>query len=458
MTGRRRSVLLGAVLALCGAGVGVCADADAGFQAALAQAYLYNPQLAEQRQRLRQTDEDVPRALSGWRPQVKLQGDGGVSAVFDTMDPTHQPERRVPQEAELSVTQPLYTGGRVRAQLGQAKALVAAERAGLQATEAAVLLAAATAYVDVARDERVVALNRNQADVLEHTLRASNEEAAAGAVTDADVAQARARLADQRAVLAQAEASLEASRAAFEQVVGQPPGELAMPALSLDVPPGLEAALLLVPDNFDVAQSRAAQEASRQGIDIARAGLRPRLAFEVYGARAKETDVQFPHQRDHVAEAQVQVSIPIYQGGEEAAEIRQAKEAASVSLLQIDVVRRQARAQVQTAWAQLSGARDRVAQYQVSLDANILAARGIARQQSVGARTLIEVLNAQQEQLGAEVSLVSAQHDAIVAGLRLQAATGRLSAAGLHLDVPLYDATRHYDETRHRWYGTTPAP
>ena len=431
---------------------------DPPFGAALVQAYLYNPELEVARKKLRETDEDVPKALSGWRPHVNFDGSIGASAFWDSMDPTHMPERRVPQDTILSLTQPLYTGGRVRAQVDQAEALVAAERAGLQATEAAVLLEAATAYLDVARDERIVDLNRNQETVLEHTLRASEQELAAGAVTETDVAQARARLADQRASTARAVAELGASRAEYEQFVGQPPGFTPLPTRPLVVPPGLDEALAMVPSNFDVLQSRAAQEASRQGIDIARAGLRPRLTAEIYGGRVKETDLQFPHQRDDLAEATVMLTVPLYQGGEQAAEIRQAKEAAGRSLLQVDVVVRQARAQVQSAWARLDGARSRVTQYRTSLQANTVAARGVARQQSVGARTLLEVLNAQNEQLGAEVNLVTAVRDNYVSSLQLQAATGQLSAAKLGLDVKLYDPLAHYRATRDRWYGTTPAP
>ena len=230
-----------------------------------------------------------------------------------------------------------------------------------------------------------------------------------------------------------------------------------MPTRMLDLPPGVAQALALLPGNFDVVQSRAAQEASRQGIDIARAGLRPRISAQVSGSHLAETDVQLFHQRDTIAEATLMLTVPIYQGGEQAAEIRQAKETAARSLLQTDTVLRQAREQIQTAWAQLEGARTRVEQYRTSRDANRVAERGIARQQSAGARTQIEVLNAQQERLAAEVNLVAAERDAYVAGFQLQAVTGQLSAERLGLGVKLYDPVKHYVETRNRWYGTTPA-
>ncbi len=432
---------------------------DPAFDHALSLAYLYNPQLLAERQRLRETDEGVPRALSGWRPNVQLRGYAGGSAVFDSIDTAHSPERRTPQSADLALTQPIYTGGRVGAQVAQAEALVVAERAALRASEAAVLLAAGTAFLDVVRDARIVLLNRNQTAVLERTLRASEQELAAGAVTETDVAQSRARLADQRGNQAQAEAQYAVSRATFQQQVGELPGALELPRLVLPVPADRGAVLAMVSsNNFDIQQARSALEASRQGIDIARAGLLPRLSLEVRGSRVKETDVQLPHQRDNIAEATVQFTVPLYQGGGPAAETRQAKEAAARSLLLIDVVVRQARQQAQAAWDMLDAGRVRVAQAKVSIAANTVAVRGVTRQQSVGARTLLDVLNAQQELLTAEVSLARAARDELVAELQVLAVTGLLTAEQIGLHVPVYDPVQHYGETRDRWGGLTPAP
>ncbi len=150
--------------------------------------------------------------------------------------------------------------------------------------------------------------------------------------------------------------------------------------------------------------------------------------------------------------------MPLYQGGGPAAETRQAKEAAGRSLLQIEVVLRQARQQAQTAWDMLEAARQRMAQSRVSIAANTIAQRGVARQQSVGARTTLDVLNAQQELLTAEVNLARAIRDQDAAELAVLAVTGRLTAERIGLHVPRYDPVRHYDETRDRWGGLTPAP
>ncbi len=454
-----RPALLWLVLLWPGAGLAQAPVLDPAFDRALSQAYLYNPQLTAERQRLRETDEGVPQALSGWRPSVVLQGTAGGSAVFDSIDRARVPELRRPQQFDLRLTQPLYTGGRVGAQVLQAEALVVAERATLRASEAGVLLAAGTAYMDVARDARIVLLNRNQAVVLERTLRASQQQFAAGAVTQTDVEQARARLADQRGTLAQSEGDLAASRARFEQQVGTLPGELDLPRLALPLPASREAALASVlSDNFDVAQARAALEASRQGIDIARAGLLPRLSIEIRGSRDRETDVQLYRQRDNIAEGTLSFAVPLYQGGGPAAQTRQAKEAAQRTLLQIEVVARAARQQTQSAWDMLEAGRERMRQASVSIEANTVAVRGVARQQGVGARTLLDVLNAQQELVAAQVNLARATRDARVAELELLAVGGRLTAERLGLHAPVYDPARHYDATRERWQGLGPAP
>ena len=210
--------------------------------------------------------------------------------------------------------------------------------------------------------------------------------------------------------------------------------------------------------NFDVAAARETLAAARAGVDVARAGLRPTVSLQGELARVKETDVQQPHQRDNVAEATVQLTVPLYQGGLVAAETRQAREMADRTALQRDLAGRQARQLASQFWDGLAAARERVRDAQESVSANQVAARGIARQQSVGARTLIEVLNAQQELFAAEVTLVSARHDALLQALRLLDATGRLSAERLALPAAPYDPLRHYHQVRDRWGGTEIPP
>ena len=453
-TGRRWEGLGG--LALLLAACGECRAQS--FQGALGQAYLYNPQLTAARAGLRQADEGVPQALSGWRPSVSVIGEIGRSVVSDSLvraDPQH----RIPQAVIGTVTQPLYTGGRVSSQVQQAEAQVLAQRAQLRNTEATVLLAAGTAYLDVARDQRTVGLNRANVVLLDRTLHAAEQQYAAGDITLADVAQARARDADGRAQLAMAESQLAASRATYEQQVGSLPGSLDLPRLSLKMPRSREAAVAqALAGNFAVRAARETFAASEAAVGVAEAGLRPNISLTGQLSRLKETDVQALHQRDHTAEADLLFSVPIYQGGGVSAQVRAAKEGANQSRLQIDVSLREARREALTSWDTLTATAVQLAAAHTSVGANEVATRGVVRQQSVGARTLLDVLNAQQELFSANVRAVSAEHDQLAASLQLLNAVGGLGATELRLPVVIYDPVRHYDETRGRWQGNTPAP
>ena len=428
------------------------------FKDALGQAYLYNPQLASSRAGLRQSDEGVPRALSGWRPSVMVVGEIGKSVISDSLVKA-DPQHRIPQATLLTLQQPLYSGGRVSSAVQEAKAQVLAQRARLRNMEATVLLAAGTAYLDVARDQRVVGLNRANTALLDRTLHAAEQQYAAGDITLADVAQARARDADGRAQLAMAEAQLASSRASYEQQVGSLPGSLEMPRLGLPLPRSRAAAVeQAVAGNFAVRAARETFAASEAAVGVAEAGLRPNVSLQGELARLKETDVQQLHQRDNIAEADLTLSVPLYQGGNVSAQVRAAKEGANQSRLQVDVSLREARREALSGWDTLTATAVQVSAARSSVAANEVATRGVVRQQSVGARTLLDVLNAQQELFSANVRLVTAQHDQFVAALQILNAVGGLGAEELRLPVTIYDPVRHFNEVRGRWYGTTPSP
>ena len=444
----------GGALALALAGP-CCAQS---FKDALGQAYLYNPQLASSRASLRQSDEGVPRALSGWRPSVSVLGEVGKAVVSDSLVKA-DPQHRIPQAAVITLSQPLYSGGRVSSQVQQAKAQVLAQRAQLRSTEATVLLQAGTAYLDVARDQRTVGLNRANVALLDRTLHASEQQYATGDITLADVAQARARDADGRSQLAMAEAQLSSSRANYEQQVGSLPGSLEMPRLFLPLPRSRQAAAeQATAGNFAVRAARETFAASEAAVGVAEAGLRPNVSLTGNLERLKDTDVQALHQRDNIAEADLVLNVPLYQGGGISAQVRAAKEGANQSRLQIDVSLREARREALSAWDMLAATAVQVSAARTSVAANEVATRGVVRQQSVGARTLLDVLNAQQELFSANVRLVSAQHDQFAAALQILNAVGGLGAEELRLPITIYDPVRHFNEVRGRWYGTTPSP
>jgi outer membrane protein len=429
------------------------------FDDALAGAYESNPRLLAARRQLAQTDEGVPQALAGWRPRVTINGSFGGALFDDNMDPVNDPERRLPQQYALQLSQTIYAGGEVRARVRQAEAEVRAQRASLRATEAEVLLEAGSAYLDVLRDRQVVALTRHQVEVQANTVQASRVELAAGGLAAADLGQARARLATAQAQLAAAEASLSDSEAAFEHHVGQPPGALSTPDHLVTLPPSRDSAISqALRDNPDVAQARSAVESGRQGIDVERARLLPHLSFNAALERLRDTDIQKLNQRDNAVQGTLDVTFPLYQGGGEYSRIRQAKERAYRLDDLLEEASRQARQLASSAWDQVQASRRRVAAEGEAIAGNQSAVRGYTAQQLVGARTLLDVLVTQQDLLASQVARVTAEHDLLVASLQLAAATGRLDASALALHVPIYDPETHYDQVRNRWIGTTPPP
>ena len=439
-------------------------DADAGeppldFGEALAMAYDSNPRLLAARRELNQTDENVPQALAGWRPRVSLSGTVGGSLFDDNMDPTHDPERRMPQDYALQLRQNLYTSGQIHAQVQQAESQVRAERASLRSTEAEVLLAAGQAYLDVIRDRRIVELNRNQVAVQAATLQASSVELAAGGVAAADLGQARARLATAQAQLATAEGVASQSEAAFEHQVGQAPGPLAPPVVAVPQPPTRERAIAeALTGNPEVAQAQSALEASRHGVDVERAGLLPHLALNVQLERVRDTEIQKLNQRDNVLQGTVELTVPLYQGGGQYSRIRQAKEASWRLDDLLTEATRQARQLASDAWDQLVAARKRIAAQHDAISGNAAAVRGYTVQQRAGVRTLLDVLITQQDLLSSEVAEVTAEHDLLLSRLQLASALGELDAAHLQLPTSPYDPARHYDQVRDKWIGTTPPP
>lgn len=429
------------------------------FEQALAQTYATSPQLLSARQRLREVDETVPQALSGWRPRVTIQGSLGGALDQDNLDKLHNPERRSPQDERLQVDQPVWTGGRTPARLAQAEAQVRQQRASLRATEAQVLLAAGIAYIDVARDQRIVALNQENVHVLERSLRATRQQWQNGAVTLADVAQTEVRLAQAASALATARGQQAVSAASYVQQIGGPPGTLKLPELRQTLPQDqAQASLQAAAGNEEVKASREAVAAAQRAVDLARANLRPQVALQAYARRARETDVQMLQQRDNVAEGAVTLTIPLYQGGEEYSRIRQAREAAVRAQTEVETARRQAERLAVSALALQQATQIRIAAQQSAVASNRVALEGIRREQSVGARTVLDVLNQQYELLASEVGVVSAQRDEAAAQLQLLASLGRLTADDMHLNVVRYDPTAHYDQVRDKWFGEHPPP
>jgi outer membrane protein len=426
---------------------------------ALATAYATNPQIEAARANLRATDEELAKANAGWRPNLSLSGTDGFQHII-TDQPIPSKDDRNLLSGTATLSEPLFRGGRTVAEIRRAKALIRAGQAQLTNAEESVLLNGVTAYMDVVRDSANLEYRRGNVQVLQDQLDATTVQLRAGAVTQTDVQQTQARLAGARAGLSVAEGQLATSRARFEHIIGRPAEALeAMPEL----PP--------LPATLDEAVNRAAvqapaliaaQENSRAAdyaIDVATSSLLPQVSVSLQYQYAKNSTiigVLSPPVTQRDASAFVQVTVPLYQGGAEYAGVRQAKEQRSQSLANIGDIDRQVRDSTQTAWGTFIAAQASIASNEMAVQASQSAVMGVIEEQRAGERSILDILNTQQDLLAGQIGLANAQHDATVAAYQVLAATGQLTARALSLDVKLYDPLEHYNRDGSAWYGLDP--
>ncbi len=449
-----RSTLQAGTAALVALALSLAAAPASGetLNEAMATAYANNPTLQAARAQLRQVDEQVPQALSNWRPTVDIEGNVGETwesnnnKAFGTISNT-----REPKSATLNVTQPIYRGGRTVAQRDQAENLVSAGRAQLTNVEQQILLQAVTAYVDVLRDMRVLDLTKNNEQVIGEQLKATRERFAVGEVTKTDVSQAESRLARAVADRIQAQGNLTSSRAIYRQVIGMAPGKLDVPDLPGGLPGGEEEAIALSENTPTVSEAVFVERAARDGTDVVFGELLPTISL--IGQVGADDEITRPNQRTASAAIFAQVVIPLYQAGGVESRVRESKQLTAQRRQELDEARRLAIQDATTAWQALETARAQIESFQAEVEATQIALNGVRQEQEVGLRTVIDVLDQQQEVLNAQVSLVVARRDSIVAAYQTLAAVGTLTAADLQLPVELYDPEKHYREVRDKWWG-----
>lgn len=419
---------------------------------ALSQAYSNNPTLLAARAQLRAVDENVPQALAGWRPTVSIASSVGWLDSDIRQGRNQRDQSRTTTSNQLTVTQPIFRGGRTVASTRRAENQVLAQRARLFATEQQVLQDSVNAYIAVIRDQELLALNINNEQVLAEQLRATNERFRVGEITRTDVAQAESRLAGARAARAQAEGNLQISRATFQRLVGAAPQRLVAPQpLRPPVRSAQEAAQLAAVNNPNVVAALFDEAAARDNIDIQIATLLPQLSLQGQAFR-NENSAQ-TGTLIQGTQAIVSLTLPIYQGGAEYALVRQARQTAIQARQTVDDQRRQVSQQATAAWEQLQAAKAQVDSVRAQIRAAEIALDGVQREAIVGSRTTLDVLNAEQELLNARTNLVQALSTVVSQSFVLAAAVGRLTAQDLGLPVEVYDMRAYYNLVRNRWIG-----
>lgn len=415
---------------------------------ALVAAYLNNPTLEAGRAQLRVVDENVPQALSGWRPTVEIDSSIGVNrSEINSL----KAKTLSPWSGELSVVQPLYRGGRTIAGTEQAESEVLAERARLLTIEQDILLATSVAYIDVLRDEAVVELNQRNVQVLQRQLEATQDRFEVGEITRTDVAQAEARVSRSVSDRVQSEGNLVSSRASYTRLVGIAPGTLEPAPRLRDLPESEASAIEIAMENNPLlAAARSNEEASRHAIDVSRGRLLPVVDLNGNVSHAEDVSTSVNESDDFGVSARV--TIPLYQSGAVYSEIRQNRELNSQRRVQVEETRRNVVEEVTQSWESLTTAQAEIQSRRDEVRAAEIALEGVRQESIVGARTTLDVLDAEQELLDARVALVVAERDEFVASFELASSIGGLTARNLELPVELYDVGTHYGEVRNlRW-------
>ncbi len=462
---------------------------------ALAEAYAGNPQLTVQRNIVRQTDEDVPQALAFGRPTLSASGVAQQSATDFSQDGGRY------YQGGLNLNQSLYRGGRTRTAISAAENRILAARARLRAVEDNVLLAVVTAYADVLRYARVVELNASQVKVLQRELQSNKDRFEVGDLTRTDVAQAEARLANAQSNLVVAQGQLTTARNAYARAVGHFPGTLAalppLPILPGTVGQSIDLANA---NNPSLIAARFDEAAARFDVSTIERARRPTLGIGgginytyvqsgaggfttttpttgtgtgtgttdptgtglgvgTTGTAASTAGSSFSGSGGQFAQTVgLSLSVPLYQAGLNGSQIRAAQAVRSQYMEQIGLVGRQVAETAENAFVSVATARAVIAASESSVSANTLALEGVNQENLVGTRTVIEVLNAEQELVVARVNLAAARRDEYVAGYTLLAAVGQAEAAPLDVPGARIDATENAARVRRDWRDWRTAP
>jgi outer membrane protein len=434
---------------------------------ALVDAYENNATLQEQRASLRQTDEDVPNALSGWRPTIELTGSAGPVTGSET-EPTSVvnpatlqnqlvneklKEDRTEEIGQVQITQNIYNGGHTVALTREGKNSVYAARAQLLSSEQSVFLNVVNAYVTVITDQHVLDLDNSDVEVLNQQLQATQDQFNVGEITLTSVAQAQASLAQAIEQAEVAAGNLQIARENFRELVGDYPGDLAPPQpLDLPVTTKEAAAAAATANNPNVIAAEFTDAANKDAVDVAFAALMPQVSLQA--SAYSESDPSGPHTQSTGGQVLGELTVPLYQGGAEYAAIRQARAKEQNSFAMIIDAQRTAYAQATQAWEGLDAARDAIVSTNAEIKANAIALDGTEREELVGTRTTLDVLNAQQLLLNSQVQQVQNIATLVNNSYTVAAAIGRLTAIDLDLPVSRYDDLRYYKSVEYAGFGT----
>ncbi|MBE6445020.1 MAG: hypothetical protein E7019_03050 [Alphaproteobacteria bacterium] len=436
------------------ASIGMLISASAQAQnifEALGETYNTNPTLQAERAYLRSIDENVAIAKSGYRPNIALVG--SYRDIDNEDDNGDNGVKNKTMAAKFS--QPLFNGFSTVNSVKSADQAVRAAQNNLYNVEQNVFLEASTAYLNYVRDSAIVELQKNNEKLLKKRLDETQQRFNVGEVTRTDVSQAKARYSQAMSDRIASEGALEASKAVYIKIIGSVPQNLDEPTAIIDfLPKSYDSALTLaLKNNYSIRQAKHLYNAKGYEVYANTGALLPQLSFDASASKVKsENDNKLigDNTTDNV-EWGLNLSIPLYNSGESRARIRQSKHQKWQAQEIIQETERYVRASVSSAWEYLKANESKIRAIKDQVRANEIALDGVQKEEALGNRTILDVLDAYQELLNSNVNEVTARRDYYVSAMQLLLSMGKLTAKDLKLGVDLYDAKKIYKETKDKW-------
>ncbi len=417
---------------------------------ALAYTYVANPTILSQRAYLRSVYEKITQSFSGYKPTLSGEASYGYSYTRTKTSPLFEEEESRPVSFGVSAIQPIFSGFGTSASVKAAKAQFEAERANLRNVEQSSLIEAVVAYTDVIRALAVLKLNQNNEAVLQRQLEYTQDRFRVGELTKTDVAQAEARHAGAVASRISAEGDLKVAYAVYQKVVGKMPDKIFEPEVpAAKLPQTLDDALeIALKSNPSVQAAEMQAKSAQSSIDVAKADHYPSVDLQASynnmkaGAHGTANlgagNIQTGRAREEDTSVMLVMDVPLYRAGNTASKVRESKYIAGQARININAVKRDVVRATTQAWENYQSTQASLASLEEQVKASALALEGVRYEEQAGTRTILDVLNAEQELLDARVSVVTAKKNLIDASYQLIASMGLMTPSGLGLDIARY--------------------
>ena len=417
---------------------------------ALAYTYVANPTILSQRAYLRSVYEKITQSFSGYKPTLSGEASYGYSYTRTKSSPVFDEEESMPFSFGVSAVQPVFSGFGTSASVKAAKAQFEAERANLRDVEQSSMINAVVAYTDVIRALAVLKLNQNNEAVLQRQLEYTQDRFRVGELTKTDVAQAEARHAGAVASRISAEGDLKVAYAVYQKVIGKMPDKIFEPEVpAAKLPQTLDDALEIALKSNPAVQSAEMQAKSAQNaIDVAQADYYPSVDIQASYKNMKAGahgsydlgygTVDTGRAREEDSSVMLVMDVPLYRAGNTASKVRESKYIAGQARININAVKRDVVRATTQAWENYQSTQASLASLEEQVKASALALEGVRYEEQAGTRTILDVLNAEQELLDARVSVVTAKKNLIDASYQLISSMGLMTPSGLGLDIARY--------------------